>query len=264
MQHSKAILQKIAVATLFDPSNSSSQSNQTNNSKDNHTESNKDEHCIITIKPHQGGLESRDFCTIIQRMLEKYCNKNAISLEILEESDYSIALKINVSHKKFESLKGLHKIVRVSPFSKGDKLHTSLAKVSVINPKKKKEIVINPNDLRIDFYKSTGPGGQHRNKRMSAVRIVHIPTNTVVTSCAERSQHDNRQYAMEQLYDKLQESSDQQDSDKKNKIRLHHLNNDDTVASYYFNHQLAVHDRNGKKTTRLKNLLNGDLELIFA
>lgn len=196
-------------------------------------------------------------------MIEKYALKQNISLTIIENTDYFILLRIEIDVKKLQSLNGLHKIVRVSPFGKGDKVHTSLAKVKVFGPKPKYQIHVEEKDLRMDFFKSTGPGGQHKNKTLSAVRIVHIPTGIMVTSSAERSQNDNKKYAYEQLYCKLSEIMEANNKQQFIKERKEDLQNETIVASYYLNHQLAVHEIEQKKTKNVKDLMNGHLQLIF-
>lgn len=196
-------------------------------------------------------------------MLEKYAHKNNIDIEYIEDTEYITVLRIGVSSKDMESMAGLHKLVRVSPFGKGDKLHTSLCKVSVNGPKEKYHIQIKESDVRMDFFKSTGPGGQHRNKTMSAVRLVHLPTSVIVTSSSSRSQHDNRKYAYEQLQYKLEEIWEEQQKQKLIDKRQQDKENEEIVASYYFNHQIASHEKNNTKTTNLKQLLNGELKLLF-
>lgn len=225
--------------------------------------SKKQQYCFVTIKPNQGGLESRDFCSIVARMIEKYCDKNSIEVQWIEDTDYITVLRLGCDSSRLQTLKGLHKLVRVSPFGHGDKVHTSLCKVDIATPCIETTIQVEDKDIRMDFYKSTGPGGQHRNKTMSAVRLVHIPTGIMATSAAERSQHDNRRYAMEQLLCKLQDV-------KKNREMAQHLQKrhesqqqQEITISYYFNHQLALNEKSGKKTTHIKRLLNGEIDLII-
>lgn len=196
-------------------------------------------------------------------MLEKYAHKNKVDFEVIEDTEYITVLRIGVKTSKLASLHGIHKLVRVSPFGKGDKLHTSLCKIIVNGPKEKFHIQVKESDVRMDFFKATGPGGQHRNKTMSAVRLVHNPTSIMVTSSSSRSQHDNRRYAYEQLQCKLEEVWENQQKQNQLDKRMAEKQNEEVVASYYFNHSMASHDKNNKKTTNLKQLLNGDLNLIF-
>lgn len=201
---------------------------------------------------------------MMTRMIEKYATKKSIKYQILENTEYNTVIRLEKKYSYFECLAGLHKIVRVSPFGKGDKVHTSLCKISVDGPKKQYKVNLVEKDIRMDFFKSTGPGGQHRNKVMSAVRLVHIPTGVTVISDAERSQHDNRRYAYEQLQCKLEnilsekEKTDYKENKKQEKL------NEIVIASYYFNHQMSVNDKNGVKTTKVKQLFNGDMDEIFT
>lgn len=222
----------------------------------------KSSHCFITLKPNQGGLEARDFASILQRMIEKYCDKKRFIHEIIEQTDFIIVLRVQASANKFEFLNGMHKLVRVSPFGKGDKVHTSLCKVMITAPKEKYKIQIKETDVRMDFFIATGPGGQHRNKTMSAVRLVHLPTKTIVTSSAERSQHDNRRYAYEQLQMKLEELFEQKQTADRIATRQALNKKEDTVISYYFNHNFVMNDKKSIKSAKLKQILNGELDLI--
>lgn len=201
---------------------------------------------------------------MMTRMIEKFANKKNIDYQIIEDTEYITVIRIEKSEKYFKNFHGLHKIVRISPFGKGDKVHTSLCKVSIFGPKTEFKVSIQEKDIRMDFFKSTGPGGQHRNKTMSAVRLVHVPTNIIVTSDSSRSQHDNRRYAYEQLQCKLELLLvEKQKIAIKNKQKEDNLN-EEIIASYYFNHQLATHDKLGNKTKNIKQLFNGDIEDLFS
>lgn len=195
-------------------------------------------------------------------MIEKYANKKSISYEYLEDTEFTTILRLEISAKDLSFLSGMHKLVRVSPFGKGDKLHTSLCKVTINGPRKKFLVEVKESDLRIDFFKSTGPGGQHRNKTMSAVRLVHKPTGIIVTSSSSRSQHDNRKYAHEQLQCKLEDILENKEKDTLEKKRVLEKQQEEIVISYYFNHQFVVNEKKSIKSTNLKQILNGDLEII--
>lgn len=195
-------------------------------------------------------------------MIEKYCTSERINYEIVNQTDYEIVVRADSSYNDWEWINGYHKIVRVSPFGRGDKIHTSLCRIMVSNPEKKLNITIQDKDIREDFFKSTGPGGQHRNKSMTAVRLTHIPTKTVTVSCAERSQANNRMYAMEQLIEKLKGSENRliqmTNEDKRSKS----INDKKTVLTFYYNHKIVVNEISGTKTTKLREVLNGQFDLI--
>ena len=208
-------------------------------------------------------MEARDFCVIFQRMLERFCDNQKINYLIINESEYEIVFRIEDLFKNWKWMDGIHKIVRVSPFGKKDKVHTSLCKIVIKKPIENFDIQFQEKDLRIDCFKSTGPGGQHRNKTMSAIRITHIPTKTVVVSCAERSQHDNKRYAYEQLMQKLSKSEENLLQMKKEEMRKQSLEKLNIVLAFYFNHHLVVNESNGKKTDAVKKVLNGELNLVL-
>lgn len=197
------------------------------------------------------------------RMIEKYCGKNDIKYEYIEQTESNIKLRIEASGKIFKNINGLHKLVRISPFGKGNKIHTSLCKLNLLSPLPEFDIKINAKDIRMDFYKSTGPGGQHKNKTMSAVRLLHIPTNTMVTSDSSRSQHENREYAYDLLICKLGELWKEKTKNAQIMKRKLAMVNEDVSVSYYFNHQFAINEITGVKTTLIKSLFNGELELIL-
>jgi len=200
---------------------------------------------------------------MMMRMIEKFANKKKITYQIIENTEFITVIRLERHEDYFKNFHGLHKIVRVSPFGKGDKVHTSLCKIAVFGPKPEFKVILNEKDIRMDFFKSTGPGGQHRNKTMSAVRLVHIPTGIIVTSDSERSQHDNRRYAYEQLQCKLELLLSEKKKQENIQKKKEDLANEEIIASYYFNHQLATQDKLGNKTKNLKSLFNGDLEDFF-
>lgn len=200
---------------------------------------------------------------MMTRMLEKFANKKKIIYQIIEDTEYITTIRLEKNEKYFKNFHGLHKIVRISPFGKNDKVHTSLCKISVFGPKPEFKVVINEKDIRIDYFKSTGPGGQHKNKTMSAVRIVHLPTGVIVTSDSSRSQHDNKIYAYEQLQCKLELLMSEKNKQEAILKKKEDLANEEIVASYYFNHQLATQDKLGNKTKNLKQLFNGEIEEMF-
>lgn len=201
---------------------------------------------------------------MMTRMLEKFANKKKINYQLIEDTEYITTIRFEKSENYFKNFHGLHKIVRISPFGKNDKVHTSLCKLSVYGSKPEFKIVLNEKDIRMDFFKSTGPGGQHRNKTMSAVRLVHVPTGIIVTSDSTRSQHDNRRYAYEQLQCKLELLLSEQSKKDAMLKKKEELANEEIVASYYFNHQLATQDKLGNKTKNIKQLFNGDVEELFS
>lgn len=216
----------------------------------------------LSLKPEQGGLEARDFCNIFLRIIEKYCVNNNITYEIINENDHEIILRLEQELSQWSWLEGHHKLVRVSPFGHGDKIHTSMCKITLSTPDKKLKFNIEEKDLKMDFFKSSGPGGQHKNKTMSAVRLTHVPTKTVAISCSQRSQNDNKKYALEQLMEKLADQENQLIKINKEDRRKTNLSQKQTVLNFYFNHKFVTNEITGKKSSLLKNILNGDLSLL--
>ena len=168
--------------------------------------------CFVEIQSGAGGTEAQDWCAMLERMYLRYAERKDFKPELLEETEGEVAglksatIKVSGPYA-FGTLRtetGVHRLVRKSPFDSNARRHTSFASVFVYPEVDESiEVEINPADLRIDVYRASGAGGQHVNKTESAVRITHLPTNIVVQSQNDRSQHRNRAEAMAMLKSKL-------------------------------------------------------------
>jgi peptide chain release factor 2 len=170
--------------------------------------------CFIEIQAGAGGTEAQDWAGMLERMYLRYAERRGFKPELLDESEGEVAgiksatIKVSgdYAYGMLRTETGIHRLVRKSPFDSNARRHTSFASVFVYpEVDESVEVEINPADLRIDVYRASGAGGQHVNKTESAVRITHLPTNIVVQSQNDRSQHRNRAEAMAMLKSRLYE-----------------------------------------------------------
>ena len=227
--------------------------------------------CFVDINAGQGGTEAQDWAQMLLRMYSKYCDRRGFKVELLEESAGEVAglksasLKVTgpYAYGYLRTETGIHRLVRKSPFDSNARRHTSFASVFVYPEVDETiEVEINPADLRIDTYRASGAGGQHVNKTDSAVRITHLPTNIVVSSQNDRSQHRNRAEAFAMLKSKLYELELRKKTEKKQAM-------EDAKTDIGWGHQIRsyVLDQSRIKDLRTnvevgntQSVLDGDLD----
>ena len=227
--------------------------------------------CYLEIHPGAGGTEACDWADMLLRMYTMFCDKNNYKYEIIDKLKgdtagiKSVTIKITGDHAYgyFKSEIGVHRLVRISPFNAAGKRQTSFASVSVIPEINKDiEIDINPNDIRVDVYRSSGCGGQGVNTTDSAVRITHIPTNIVVTCQNERSQIQNKETAMNLLRSKLFQIELKNKQKEINDLKGETLNIDfgSQIRNYTLEPYSLVKDvRTNYETTNTNKVLDGDI-----
>jgi len=231
--------------------------------------------CFVDIQAGSGGTEAQDWAAMLLRMYLRYCERKGYRTEALEESPGEVAGIKSASIKvegdyAFGYLRtetGVHRLVRKSPFDSNARRHTSFASVFVYPEVDESiEVEINPSDLRIDTYRASGAGGQHVNKTDSAVRITHLPTNIVVQSQTDRSQHRNRAEAMAMLKAKLydlelrkRQAEQQKLEDAKTDIGWGHQ-----IRSYVLDQSRIKDLRTNYEVGNTQAILDGELDDFIA
>lgn len=230
-----------------------------------------DKNCILTIHSGAGGTEAQDWAEMLMRMYLRWGEKNNFKMTILDVLDgdgagiksATIEVAGQYAYGYLKAENGVHRLVRISPFDSNKRRHTSFASVFVIPEVDDEiEIDINPADLRIDTYRSGGKGGQNVNKVETAVRITHIPTNTVAACQSERSQLQNRVNAMKLLKSKLYQKEKEKleaelDEIEKSKLKIEWGSQ---IRSYVFHPYNMVKDhRTDEETSDTQGVMDGDL-----
>ncbi len=227
---------------------------------------------LLTIHPGAGGTESQDWAEMLVRMYTRWAERRGFTVDVLdllpgEEAGVKsaeIEIRGRYAYGLLKAEKGVHRLVRISPFDSQSRRHTSFASVFVYPVVDDEiEIEIKDDDLRIDVFRASGKGGQHVNKTSSAVRITHIPTGIVVACQQERSQGKNKATAMKMLKSRLYERAVAEREAKKAEVDKQKTDNSwgNQIRSYVFQPYTMVNDhRTELKVTDVHKVMDGDLD----
>jgi len=230
---------------------------------------------IVTLHVGVGGTDANDWTEMLLRMYTRWCENKGYSVETIdliagdEAGIKSVTLKVTGEYVYgyLKAEKGIHRLVRISPYNANGKRQTSFASMEVLPElTKEQDITIRPDDLKVDTYRSSGSGGQHINKTDSAVRITHIPTGIVVQCQNERSQFSNRETAMEMLKSKLVELKERAHKEKIEDLtgELKDMGWGSQIRSYVFHPYSMVKDhRTNVETSNVNGVMDGDIDLFI-
>ena len=229
--------------------------------------------CIFTINSGAGGTESQDWAEMLSRMYTRWAESRGWEVEVTDAltgetaglKSVTMLIKGENAYGFCKAERGVHRLVRISPFDSNKRRHTSFASVDTIAEIEESdgEIVIPPNEFRVDTFRSGGKGGQNVNKVETAVRITHIPTGLVVASQAQRSQHQNRATAMNLLLSRI--FAQRVDAEKANLEKFYgekgSVSWGNQIRSYVFQPYRMVKDlRTGVETSNVQAVMDGDLD----
>lgn len=234
---------------------------------------NDDKNAIISIHPGAGGTESNDWAGMLYRMYSRFAEREGFKLEVLDFQagdeagikDVSFLLKGPNAYGYLKVDSGVHRLVRTSPFDSANRRHTSFSSV-MVSPELDDDIdiVLEEKDLRFDYYRASGAGGQHVNKTESAVRITHLPTNTVVQCQNDRSQHKNKATALKMLKSRLYELELHNKQVEAGKVEKSDIAWGHQIRSYVlFPYQQVKDHRSDKGYHNVTAILDGDIKKIL-
>ena len=231
---------------------------------------------ILSLHAGAGGTEAQDWTEMLYRMYTRYCERQGFSVKLLDILDgdeagiKSVSFEVSgdCAYGYLKAERGVHRLVRISPFDSSARRHTSFASLDVMPViEDESEIVINPDELRVDTYRSSGAGGQHVNKTESAIRLTHIPTGLVAACQTERSQMQNRETAMRMLRSKLMEMREREAQEKAAEIKgeLKRIEWGSQIRSYVFHPYKMVKDhRTDEETGNVDAVMDGGLDAFIT
>jgi peptide chain release factor 2 len=231
---------------------------------------------VLSLHAGAGGTEAQDWVEMLYRMYTRYCERHGYGIRVLDYLDgeeagiKSVAFEVTGenAYGYLKAERGVHRLVRISPFDSSGRRHTSFASLDVTPiTEEDGEIEINPDDLRVDTYRSSGAGGQHVNKTESAIRITHMPSGVVVQCQNERSQIQNRETAMRMLRGKLLEIRERENMEKMASIKgeMKKIEWGSQIRSYVFHPYSMVKDhRTGEETGNIGAVMDGDLDAFIT
>jgi peptide chain release factor 2 len=235
-----------------------------------------DEHgAIVSVHAGAGGTESQDWTEMLLRMYLRWAERNRFKNEILEATEgeeaglksVSFSIDGRWAYGKLRSERGVHRLVRISPYDSQNRRHTTFALVEVMpQVPEDASVEIDDKDLRVDTYRASGAGGQHVNKTDSAVRLTHVPTGIVVAVQSERSQHQNRDRAMAVLRAKLIERQEEEREAEMARLRGEHVEAGwgNQIRSYVLQPYQMVKDlRTGVETSNPNAVLDGEIDAFI-
>lgn len=230
---------------------------------------------IISVHAGSGGTDAQDWAEMLFRMYSRWCEKKGYKAHLVDmQADTEGGIKSATllvegenAYGYLKNEKGVHRLVRISPFDSSGRRHTSFASLDV-TPEIDDDIQVelSDDDLRIDTFRSSGAGGQHVNKTDSAIRITHIPTNIVVTCQNERSQHQNKETAMKLLMSRLIELAEQEKKESLDELKgdYSQITWGSQIRSYVFHPYTMVKDhRTGAEMGNVQAVMDGDLDYFI-
>jgi peptide chain release factor 2 len=237
---------------------------------------------LLSVHAGAGGQDAQDWATMLLRMYLRYADRKGFTVKILDQSlgepgpegrigtkSVTVEIKGKFVYGFLKKENGVHRLVRISPFSSQSLRHTSFAMIEVmpeISKADEEDIEVKPDDLRIDVYRSSGPGGQYVNKRDSAVRITHLPTGIIVSCQSERLQGSNKESAMKMLYSKLYQLKEKEREKEIKSIKGKTVSIEwgSQIRSYILHpYQLVKDVRTEVETSDTESVLDGELDMFI-